>query len=90
MPTCIFYENGLRAATRLSWKSLPARVSVTLCHHRRRERTEGVLESLRGAAVNPGRSVTLADEIGGEVRRGDAHAAAEGWGVGGGAGGESQ
>lgn len=52
-------ENDLRAATRLSWKSLPARVSVTLCHHKRRERTEGVLESLRGAAANPGRSVTL-------------------------------
>lgn len=75
----------MRAAIRLSWKSLPARVSVTLCHHKRSERTEGVLESLRGAAVNPETSVTLADEIGGEVRRGDAHAAA-----GGGAGGESQ
>lgn len=73
------------AAARLSWKSLPAHVSFTLCHHKRREHTERVLESLRGAAVNPGRSVTLADEIGGEVRRGDAHAAG-----GGGAGGESQ
>lgn len=27
----------------------------------------GVLASLRGGAVNPGRGVTLADEIGGEA-----------------------